>query len=383
MTKNRVPGSVTRQKNGSWRIVITLPRDADGTYPQRSAVLIGTRTEAEAKRLDMVERYLSTRAKRSMNADGKMTLGVLLDKWLIAREGHIAESTHYSYASYITRSIKPAIGDLTLEQLDVDELDDFYSVLRREGKRPATIHQTHAIIRGALGWGMKRRYVTQNVAVLADLPPKETPALDLPTVVEVQRILAVADAHNPEFGLVVRLAAVTGARRGTLAGFRLSDVSFTDGTISVTRSITATPGHPVHAKGLKHGKGGAVPIDKPTLDRIATHVAYLHERARTCGIELGDDFYLFSTRPDCSTPVRPDSLSSQWATIRRRAGYPTLRLHDLRHFVSSHIVAQFDPVTAANRVMHSSPKMTLDVYGHVVDGRAREAGEYIGRLLGS
>ena len=118
------------------------------------------------------------------------------------------------------------------------------------------------------------------------------------------------------------------------------------------------------------------------MNAVASHIARLHERATAAGVVLPEDFYLFSTHVDCSEPVDPMTLTKIWRQVREAAGFPNVRLHDLRHFVPTKLLADgFDAVTVADRLKHASAKMTLDVYGHVTSERARQAGEWLDREL--
>ena len=98
------------------------------------------------------------------------------------------------------------------------------------------------------------------------------------------------------------------------------------------------------------------------------------------GVELADDYFLIATEEGCQAPPHPDWLTRSWKTARRRAKVPNARFHDLRHFVSAHVVHKFGAVTAAGRVKHASAQMTDD-YGHQLDEQDRLAADYIGALV--
>ena len=374
--RNTLPGAIRQRANGRWQAVITLPRNDKGEYPQISRTF-DTRREAEQWRLDQTD------SRRPATIDRGMTVAQLLARWLDHQDGRIAATTHHTYRQYVTNRINPNIGAITLDRLSVDDVDDLYVTLRKAGLAPASIRQVHAIVRSALTWGRKRRYVDMNVALDADPPTVPKRKTTAPSTIDVRRLLAEAFELDREFGVAARLAAATGARRGTVAAFRQSDFGFADLTVLVDRSVSVVDGVR-HVKGLKHeDSGGRIPVDQRTLDIVHDHLTWLHERARKCGVTLGDDFYLFAEDPACTISVNPDRLTRQWNTVRRRCAMPGVRLHDLRHYVATDLYAnRFDPVTVADRLKHSSVNMGLEVYGHVVSEQARAAAEHIGRNLG-
>jgi hypothetical protein len=69
-------------------------------------------------------------------------------------------------------------------------------------------------------WG----WIMTNVATVAGLGRRKTAPRGSLIPDQVRRVLAEAAAHDPAAGLALRLAAVTGARRGELAALRWDDV---------------------------------------------------------------------------------------------------------------------------------------------------------------
>ena len=58
------------------------------------------------------------------------------------------------------------------------------------------------------------------------------------------------------------------------------------------------------------------------------------------------------------------------------------RLHDLRHFMATQMLAHgVAVVTVAQRLGHARASTTLNVYGHCVPGADRDAADYIADLL--
>lgn len=82
----------------------------------------------------------------------------------------------------------------------------------------------------------------------------------------------------------------------------------------------------------------------------------------------------------CRNRHRPLELSL-WRSVRRRAGIPDVRLHDLRHTFASHAVLQGVPLPVVARLLgHAHERMTLR-YAHVSDRETEAAAERIGAGL--
>ena len=70
--------------------------------------------------------------------------------------------------------------------------------------------------------------------------------------------------------------------------------------------------------------------------------------------------------PDGRRPVSPDVLTTTMARLVEDLGLPSSpRLHDIRHFVATAMIAQgLNVRQVADALGHSRPSITLDVYSH-------------------
>jgi len=81
--------------------------------------------------------------------------------------------------------------------------------------------------------------------------------------------------------------------------------------------------------------------------------------------------------------MNPDGVSHAWIRQMETFGMSSLTLHSLRHTHASMLIASgVDILTISRRLGHSSPTITLGVYGHLVHGSDDKAAEIIGRAFG-
>lgn len=65
-------------------------------------------------------------------------------------------------------------------------------------------------------------------------------------------------------------------------------------------------------------------------------------------------------------PLLPKQADYRWKKAREGAGLPDAKLHNLRHFYASGLIASgCDAVTAQRAMGHSSASMTLNTYSHL------------------
>ena len=74
------------------------------------------------------------------------TFGQLLDQWLEECERmDLSPTTIRNYRSQVERTIRPALGKVTLSRLTAKNLDALYGAMKDAGKSPKTIRNHHAI----------------------------------------------------------------------------------------------------------------------------------------------------------------------------------------------------------------------------------------------
>jgi integrase len=98
--------------------------------------------------------------------------------------------------------------------------------------------------------------------------------------------------------------------------------------------------------------------------------------------EFPSDAFVLSLRPDGSRPWQLNWLTKRFILARRGAGLPRFRLHDLRHFMASQMLAAGVPlVTVSQRLSHARTSTTLNVYAHSVPEGDREAAETLAAII--
>lgn len=85
---------------------------------------------------------------------------------------------------------------------------------------------------------------------------------------------------------------------------------------------------------------------------------------------------------DGSEPWRPDSTTRAFQRLCRRAGLDSVRLHDLRHYGATRLLASgVDVRTVAGRLGHRNAATTLNVCSHFLPEADRQAATILGQLF--
>jgi integrase len=287
----------------------------------------------------------------------------------------------------IDKVVLPRLGKARLQRLRAADLDRLYAQLRTSGGvsggplAPATVRRVHEIIRRGLKQGVRWGWLSTNPAIHAS--PPRVPRSDVvpPTPEDVSHLLDLAASDDPDLAVFLRLAAGTGARRGELCALRWSDIDFDSGTVLIARAMVHGSDGMVE-RGTKTHAARRIALDGYTVAALSEHRRLAAERANQCGLVLPDDARVFSFEPDGSAPWRPDVVTNRFNKLRRKAGLDSVRLHDLRHYVATRLIAAGVPVrTVSGRLGHANAATTLNVYSAFVQASDRDAAELLGHLL--
>jgi integrase len=372
-------GSIWSPRHGVWVARIDAGRDpVTGKRRQISRTIRGSKRDAQK-----VLNEMAVEADRGRFTGTSTTFRQLSDRWLEMAKNDLSPLTLRRYRGLLDRSILPAIGDLSVKSIEAIDLDQLYNGLqKRAGLAPATVRQVHAIIRRAFRQAVLWGWANTNPAVNATPPRMVKPDLSPPDVEEVAALLAAADEFEPEFGRFLHVAATTGARRGELCALKWGNVNFSAQTLTIEHSIIEMPGGGMIEKDTKTHAMRRIALDEETVAVFKTQRGEAEVRAAIADLDIGDDAYVFSREIDGSTPWRPDSVGKRFREIRDSLGLTNVRLHDLRHFAATRLIAAGVPVrTVSGRLGHADPSTTLMVYSHFVEASDQDAANVMGRLV--
>ena len=372
-----------RQRGSSWQLIVHAGRDpVTGKKRYVSRTVKGTKRQAQRELAALV-----TQVGHGIPTDTATTVGQLLDAWFAQAKGDFSPSTVYETNGIIERYLKPGVGEARLDRLRAPEIDAYYRRLldgsANHGRPlgPATIRRLHGILRRALGQAVRWGWIAHNYAADASPPRVHAPELRPPTPAEVARLFRLASAEDPTLATFVILAAATGARRSELVALRWSDLDVGRASVTIRHGVVLGPDGLVE-KGTKTHAVRTVSLDATTLAAVVAHQARADETASFFGTTRGPASYVFSVEPDGSLPVRPDSMSRAFRRLCTKAGVAGVRLHDLRHYVATQLLAGgVDVRTVAGRLGHRNPSTTLNVYSHFLPEADRTAAALLGHLF--
>lgn len=372
-----------RQRGAAWQLHVYVGRD-----PLTGKKRWATRTVRCGKR--EAQRALAAmvaEVDRGGLASTSATVGELLDRWLEHESDDFSPKTALETRGFIDRNIKPVLGSVRLAKLGTADLDRFYAELRRAGGKggrplaPATVRRIHGILRRALGQAVRWGWIGVNPAASASPPRVPVPEITPPEPAGVARLFSLAQERDPALATFIVVAAATGARRSEVLALRWRDVDLEEGTVTIGRGVVMGPNGLVE-KDTKTHAVRTVSLDATALDLLRAHRSRAAELMSHARRALPTSAHVFSHDPDGASRWRPDSTTRAFSVLCRRAGLDGVRLHDLRHYVATRLLASgVDVRTVAGRLGHRNAATTLNVYSHFLPEADRRAADVLGRLL--
>jgi integrase len=166
-------------------------------------------------------------------------------------------------------------------------------------------------------------------------------AVTLPTTGQVRAILEEAAGQWRAF---VALCAFAGLRLGEAAAVQAGDVDFLRRTLTVTRQVQRAGAGSVEIRPPKYGSERSVYLADGLVEMLSVHVA------EHCP---GDDpaRWLFGAE----LPPHQNTVGYWWRRACAAAGAEGVKLHDLRHFYASGLIAAGCDVVTVQRARPQEP----------------------------
>ena len=371
-------GSLRQKTRGVWEVRFDGGRDPlTGRRRQISRSVRGSKRDAQ-----QVMNALVAEADAGGFIGTSTTFEQLCIQWLALAENDLSPTTLRRYKNLLSKRILPALGSRRVNSIRTVDLDRLYLGLSNDvGLAPATVRQAHAVIRRAFRQAVRWGWIATNPATNATPPRLVRADLSPPNVDQVGKLLQQASTDDPDLGRFLHVAASTGARRGEICALRWRNLDAKLNTLTIERSIIEIPGG-IAEKDTKNHANRRMALDPGTLSVLEEQRRDALKRAAQSGAKLTDESFIFSREPDGLIPWIPGNVTRRFQSLRRALGYDSMRLHDLRHFTATRLMAAGVPVrTVSGRLGHANPSTTLSVYSHFVAASDQVAASVMGDLL--
>jgi integrase len=320
-----------------------------------------------------------------------VTVEELCADWLASL--HNARATTVNGYAFVLAPLRERHGGLAAQKLTRPDLDKLLIELRDGGtttakgrtRRPWSPRSLNAAIdawRLVLAYGCERRELAHNAAAAMKKVPRAHREMATYTPDEIRTVLRAAD--NDRNGHLWYLA-LSGLRRGEIAGLRWLDVDFDAGTITIARSRAELGGGPTtvlenEPKTLASRR--TLPVDDGLLTVLRRAWARYAQEKLALGPDHADSGYVACN--EAGQPYTPGALTHMWRELAETAGVRPIRLHDARHSCGTALHLRGVPMAViAKWLGHADPSITARIYAHSQDEFLRDAAKSLGGVVTS
>jgi|SRR5262245_1961850 integrase len=370
-------GHIRERSPGHWAIVIDV-RDAQGQRRRRWHSFAGNKRQAQIE----CARLIAEQQNGGAIEPDKVTVGQFLDRfqadWIAT---HVSAHSRERY-NYALNHVRQHLGNRPLQKLRPADLAAFYATLAREGLAPRSVKLIHAVLHRGLGRAQAWTVIRDNPAEIAK-PPK-APDRETPMLQPAQAAALLERLRGQPLYLIASLALGTGMRRNEMLGLRWQDVDLGAGRLTIEQSLEQTATHGIRTKGpkTKHGKR-TISLPAHVVAELRQHWREQQEQRLAVGLGKAPEATPVLAAPD-GGHLSPNAITKAWPVAMAAIGMPAVTLHSLRHTHASMLIASgVDILTISRRLGHSSPTITLGVYGHLIAGGDDRAAQVMEAAFGN
>lgn len=336
------------------------------------------RTDAEA--MELARAWLAE-VERFADLGTSALVGDLLDRYVAGLEdGGYSANTIKTYEN--CARMASAIRGKAFGDVRVRDVEEMYNALFRDKSRggaglsASTVGVLHRFLRKAFAWMCTMTGADANPVREASPPRGEGhPAVALEAEGYAKlcdlldRILRTdaetfRERFRRETAMAAYLALNTGMRCGEACALRRRDVrgAMRPPTLVVCGTVVEARGRVFRQEHTKGKRIRTLAVVPDVLDAIRAHVAW----HRSLWGQTSDKRPVVATGPNDF--LRPSEVSGEFRALCDEAGIPAeVTFHSLRHTHATWALLNGEaPQVVAARLGHSSPKITLDTYAHLL-----------------
>lgn len=310
--------------------------------------------------------FLVRRSTGQMVVPRSITLSQWLDYWMeeVVLPNR-AVTTVYGYRNIIHNHMIPALGQIELQKLSPQDLQQYYSMLVRDkGLNNNTVRRHHDLLSSCLHFAVRQDLIHRCPTERVEPPRAVQFEARFYSPEDLKRLYTLVEGHWLE--VIVRLAGSLGLRREEICGLCWDSVDFELRKVHIKAARTSA---------------GAVIILKETKNPTSNRILHMtddlcellrEEKARQARNRMLKQEEWLDTGlvvvDERGRPYPPNKISLAFGQFIDKNNLPKITLHGLRHTFATVASAQGAPLFDIGRALgHSTPSTTGRIYTHLQD----------------
>lgn len=376
---SRTGENIYKRKDGRWEArYIKAYDNSKAKYGYLYA-----KTYREVKNKLLLAKSNSEKKDCQSASKDKTKFGFWLDEWLSVSKSRVKESTYVRYKNSIENHIKPGLGEVHITELTTSAVEEFLcnklsngKLKSNEGLSSKTVSELLIIIKDTAKYaqseGVKITCQFSRISI-----KKQTQEIRVLTDDEQARLIKtlMTDTDIQKLGILICL--FTGIRIGELCALKWENISITDKTLKINRTMqriqyaesnTPTKTHIIITEPKSESSNRTIPLQSSLICILKRFIA-----KPNCYVLSGSS----------KSYVEPRTLQNNFKSYLSESNIADANFHSLRHtFATRCIELGFDVKTLSEILGHSSVKTTLDRYVHSSMEQKRSNMEKLDLLCG-
>ncbi|MBQ6211851.1 MAG: site-specific integrase [Ruminococcus sp.] len=310
----------------------------------------------------------------------KITLNDWLKKWFtLYSKPNVKHSTAVSYECYIRKHIIPEIGNVYMDRMDLDTLQNFFNAKSRE-LSPKSVSNIRMMMHAAFKIANLNDLISKNYIEYVTIPKVIKKEMRVFTRVEQSKLLITIVNTDEPYAFGIFLCLTTGIRIGELCALTWDDIDFVNNKLKIRRTLQRlmTLDDDISETKTKiyidTPKSTSSIRDIPLSDEIMDHIQKHKDNMKK---QYGDSILSpteFIITHRLGAPCEPKTLQEYFKTVLEYSGISKANFHALRHtFATRALEAGVDFKTLSVILGHSDINVTMNRYAHVLDDTRRKA----------
>lgn len=332
----------------------SIQKRQDGNYRARYRDEAGKEHARHFKRKVDAQRWLdevTTTVVTGTYVDpkaGKVTFGRFYDDW---SERQIWVPSTRVNAERVRATVP--FDDLPMKAIRRSHVESWVKAMTAGGLAASTIKTRFIVLRSMFRAAIADRVIVADPSLGVALPRRRIREASM-RIPSEQQVGAILRAARPEFRAFIALCAFAGLRSGEAAGIQIGDIGLRE--LRVARQVQRDS-REVAVRAPKYGSERVLFVPQELVTIVSQHIDTFLPDAVPAS-------FLF--RAADGEPLDRNAVHFRWRSAASAAHVDGVRLHDLRHFFASGLIAQgCDVVTVQRALGHASATTTLATYSHL------------------
>ena len=289
--------------------------------------------------------------------------GSFVKDYLETAKKRLKHATYEGYRIVINKHLVPSWRHRSLDSISKADIREL--LIRKQDKEKRSIGNIKVAISAIFQYAVEQDILKTNpcrsLGKIAPTSQKATKELQVLTAKQIELLLSAAgELHD-----FLLTAFRTGARLAELLGLCWDSVNFATKQICIKRTFNHHHWDTAKTHKIRYVDMSAE-LEKTLRKRF-------DERTKQI-CQTGTDEQVELVFPDATgNPMDSDKLRRRFYKLLKATGLPRIRIHDIRHTTASLLLSMGTPMIFVSRLLgHSNIATTVNLYGHVAPGQARE-----------